>query len=545
MNRDHARREDFQKSGTRGHFSPSASKKECLLTEDLVTLMKENFEKLDRYEDLVVPRAQLIESLKKDVRIKKFMNKGVVYLSRIGKEIVLRKVLQQIEHEEFIKADTLDAGDSNFVSSKKYISWKNFMDYFVNYAKNQALPDFDPEFRKDEGDDQDVIEMSKNMKERLKAIFNEMKDEDGYVKSFDYLNRLKGERLFIELLDTQIRTKAKYGEIPAEKLRDTLSRIENTIDDYTDWDEFIQYFTKRGVPVSHDYSRKLPQLSHVVAPMVNKTNQIQSDQISPEFNLTTDQTANALGDYLGARPEMNIASLNIGNGKQQNQNSPYAKEIGGYSNLSSTDPLSMNLPPRKNIGGGVNELPNTYPNMDQTRLYERPTNPTTVDFLSETRKFPVGQYPQHADQYHSVTNPMQSDANFYQEVPGIVGWDQSRAQLGQSGSQSARGQYSQHETDDQRIVDDYVVYGDASKKHKITVPSPLQYELRMRNQPETAKQRKFKEYVDQKRQEDQDALMFKFRAKSVPKAVREPLYDKIMSVSLYLILGTRTPESRG
>ena len=208
-------------------FRPD-SKKECLLSEDLVALMRENFERLDKHEDLVVPRAALVDSIRKDVRVKKYLNVGVIYLPKVRKEIALRKVLHQIEQEEFIKADQLDAGDSNFVSSKKYISWKNFMDYFINYNQNPNVTDADLEFKKDETDDQSLIEIPKTLKEKMRAIFNELKDEDGFVKSFDFLNKLKSDPTVINMLEAQSRIRAKYGDIPPEKLRETLARIEDT-----------------------------------------------------------------------------------------------------------------------------------------------------------------------------------------------------------------------------------------------------------------------------------------------------------------------------
>lgn len=99
------------------------AKKECLLTEDQFTIMKEIFEKLDIHKDLVVPRTQLIDAIKNDVRMKKYLDVGVVYVPLVGKEIPLRKVLHQIEQEEFMKAESLAVGGDDFISSKKYISW--------------------------------------------------------------------------------------------------------------------------------------------------------------------------------------------------------------------------------------------------------------------------------------------------------------------------------------------------------------------------------------------------------------------------------------
>jgi hypothetical protein len=533
---DHARQSDQTRLGGKAAGpGPQAERKECLLTEELLSIMKENFERLDKYEDLVVPRSQLVEAIKQDVRTKKFLNKGVVYLPKVKKEISLRKVLNQIEQEEFIKADNLDTGDSNFISSKKYISWKNFMDYFVNYSRNQALPEIDLQLKKDDTDDQNLIEIPKSLKEKMKIIFNELKDNEGYVKSFEFLNRLKQDKLLISNMEVQIRTKAKFGEIPAETLRETLSRIEDFIDDYTDWEEFIQYFTKRGTPVAVELSKQVPQLTHVVAPTMDFPKNAVIDR-SPKygFNLTDPGVAHVAHQQpVGNRgvhqaPFIGMVFTDQGRNVDHQSHS--------YQSYEKFDNRKMDQ-----FGGQrLNEVQVD----DRTRLFDYRTGPKdgNIDLLAQTRY-----------SYNQEMNPINPQPGFqgYQSgplppgfteaVPLPPGFEDARPShyndeliypsaeqdfIPRSYSAGALHQ----EQDDPYVIDDFVYYGDEAKRHKITVPTPLQFEAREHRRSQSTKYRKFNEYIEQKRREEEEALRFNFRAKSVPKAVKQPLYDKIMSV---------------
>ena len=58
-----------------------------------------------------------------------------------------------------------------------------------------------------------------------------------------------------------MRSEATYGSIPAETLSEVIQRVDNEAEDYIDWDEFIQYFTKRGKPIGVEYTKGVPRLT--------------------------------------------------------------------------------------------------------------------------------------------------------------------------------------------------------------------------------------------------------------------------------------------
>lgn len=575
LSNNHERREEFAASGSRalgGRDKTAANKKLCLLTEEMVEVMKENFDKLDRFEDLVVPRAELVEAIRKDVRAKNFMNKGVVFLPKVNKQISMSKVLHQIEQEEFIRADKLDAGDSNFVSSKKYISWKNFMDYFLNYTKNQAPTELD--LKKDTGDDQDILDIPKSLKEKMKSMFNELKDEDGFVKSFDYLNKLKAEPMIVNNLEAQIRSRARNGDIPSEKLRETLSRIEQQIDDYTDWEEFLQYFTRRGVPLAVELSKKIPSLTSNVAPLI-PAKEIGSLAAGAEkvasalSNISNIPNLNQVQN-ISIKPPARMPWVAGAQGAPDTPSHEHAPQHGtkpGSVSLSQIPQLNATAlgpyPGGKTVDFVVGDQ------LDHTKLQEYARAGQSVDLLAETRR----DFPYYDNFLQNGSNPTQpqlaqnpNNTSFLPHTQfdqgsrfnhtGFQGDEQQglppgflEAQNGNTGPagmgsgtnfypesyiprpMSAGGQEYRQQEDDPYIIDDYVVYGDDGKTHKITVPSGLKFEALEERRSKSLKHKKFQEYISQKRHEEEEALKFQFRAKSIPDAVKQPLYSKIMAVS--------------
>ena len=50
----------------------SKATKECLLTEEWMNIMKENFDRLDKHGDLIVSRQKLVHEIMIDPRIRKY-----------------------------------------------------------------------------------------------------------------------------------------------------------------------------------------------------------------------------------------------------------------------------------------------------------------------------------------------------------------------------------------------------------------------------------------------------------------------------------------
>ena len=121
-----------------------------------------------------------------------------------------------------MKAEKLDIGNSTQVSSKHYISWNQFIEYFTNYSKNKKTSNVDLEFRRDEVDDQNMIEVPKPLLAELKNVFKKMKNKEEYVKTCEYLDTLKQNDTVKTFSETAVRSEATYGSIPAETLSEVI-----------------------------------------------------------------------------------------------------------------------------------------------------------------------------------------------------------------------------------------------------------------------------------------------------------------------------------
>ena len=504
-------REELMKGVSKGILEEVGRAKASLLTEDLVEIMKENFERLDRHEDLVVPRALLVDSIRKDVRIKKYLNKGVVHLPQVNKVIALRKILHQIEQEEHLKSDKLDTGDSNFISSKKYISWKNFMDYFLNYSKNENVQDIDLEFKRDTTDDQNMIEIPKVLKERMRAIFNECKNGEGYVKSIEYLDKLKLDPTVFSMMEAKSRIQAKYGDLPAENLRETLARVEDNIEDFTEWDEFIQYFTRRGspVPIEKDEMR----LTNIVAPV--------------DFQKDPSSLVERAQMGLGGSITKVGAALNQGSYPSMTRREQTPGDSYGSINHLLEPPKGKMDTSVENGGYAFGE--------DKTQMFI-PHVRLTSDSLAETQMMAPGpKTPFNTVEGHDIVDYAREKERHLTSLEG------PRDRQGEVQNETAgfvpilptSDRLLEEDRDDEAVVDDYVYFGDDERRFKITVPSGLKFEAREERRAKSTKNRKFEEYLEKKRVEEEEALRFRFRANSVPKKVKQPLYEKIMHVGLF------------
>lgn len=430
------------------------SKKECLLTDEQFNIMKEVFDKIDIHGDLVVERAVLVQKIRDDVRIRKYLDRGVVYVPMVRREIPLRKVLHQIEQEEFLKAEEINTGDSKFVSSKRYISWNQFIEYFTNYSKNKKVSNIDLEFKRDEVDDQNMIEVPKHLLAEMKDIFDRQKNEDDFVKTFEYLDGLKRSNIVQGYFETGVRSEARYGSIPGETLLQVMKRIEDQADDFIDWDELIQYFTKRGQPVK----------------------------------------------VIAAKTKSTITKT--------------ISESHFHSRLSEND----NRPSFKQKFETNQETDNV---MEKTILFNRKDN--IRDPIHETQIRDFVDIEEEEQDKRDLTKFQSAVRVLNEEV------NERRSRKDNQENEEDDDEDLYYNSNEEDIEEsDYIQYRDQLKK--ITVPELSGYQERQenRNDVETIAEKKLQNWIKDLKKEEEEALNYKFKAKEVPKAVREPRYDKII-----------------
>lgn len=225
----------------------------CVLSEEALETIKEIFHDVDKYDDLIVKRLALVKKLREDVRIARILHKPAVHIVEIDKYLSMERLLRQIEEEE-----TTAVADQK--KSKEYISLNQFLKYFTNYETPDDLaekmgektisPKKSPRTLKAmEEDDQDVIEVNprhtKFFKEKFEA---QPKKRNAYAETIKFIDDIRGSDHYKVCRFDPGRRKAMKFDLPNENIETVLNRMENEAEKYISWDDFVQFFTRRGRP---------------------------------------------------------------------------------------------------------------------------------------------------------------------------------------------------------------------------------------------------------------------------------------------------------
>lgn len=195
--------------------------------------MKDIFDKQDKYNECVVNRQNLVETLIGDPRIKVYLDQGAVYIKEVKKEIPLRKILNQIREEEIleIKNDltkikknkfkknsqhkddfNIDDQIQGYVNPKKYISFAQFMKYFTTFRKNKDVSNTDLKFKRSKNDDQNEITAHDNLVDLLKIGFKSMEDKNGYVNVLQLLDKFRDNKNISNYMEIVVREPPKLSK---------------------------------------------------------------------------------------------------------------------------------------------------------------------------------------------------------------------------------------------------------------------------------------------------------------------------------------------
>lgn len=242
------------KSPKKGHFPKPENL--CMLSEETLDTIKEIFHEVDKYEDLIVKRQVLIKRLRDDVRIARVLHKPAIHIVEIDKYFSMDRLLRQIEEEE-----TTAVADQK--KTKEYISLNQFLKYFTNYETPDDLAekmgDTKPSPRKSarstkgatlgDEDDQDIIEVAHKHMEFFQKQFELLPKKRGaYVDTMQLIDGIRGGDYYSLCKREPGRRKAAKFTLQPENIEEVLNRMENEGEKYINWDDFTQYFTRRGRP---------------------------------------------------------------------------------------------------------------------------------------------------------------------------------------------------------------------------------------------------------------------------------------------------------
>lgn len=107
--------------------------KNLLLASQMVT-MREIFDKLDKYNEGLLKRSDLIRALRTDMRVVDFIDCEAVKKAYTNTIMTLDQVFFEIEKDERYEANN-KTGGANTANSKQHIAWNEFLEYFNDYKE--------------------------------------------------------------------------------------------------------------------------------------------------------------------------------------------------------------------------------------------------------------------------------------------------------------------------------------------------------------------------------------------------------------------------
>ena len=220
----------------------------CLLNDEEIENMRNVFKELDRTGDLTVNRKLLISSFRKDLKISQYLPNPAVYLPKCDKVLILDRIFHQIEREEFY-------GEEINRKAKESISWQHFIAHFMTYKKvlfisrelfHKIKKKID---MKTIFDDQDLLDLSQDILNFFKEAFEGLeKSAENYIYLPDILKAIRNNQKYEFLSQENARRASEKFCLPNETISEVLKRMEKEADDHLDWDEFLEFFTRRGRP---------------------------------------------------------------------------------------------------------------------------------------------------------------------------------------------------------------------------------------------------------------------------------------------------------
>ncbi|KAL4467669.1 hypothetical protein ABPG74_013004 [Tetrahymena malaccensis] len=536
----------------------------CLLQAEHLRIMRELFIDLDKHNDMIVSRKQYVEKLRSDVRIVKILHLPALYMPSIDKTMNVDRVLYRIEQEQFI-------GDPDIKSTKEYLTWQQFLEYFNDIKSLKKGNEADTQEKikqikvfssiRDNVDDQNEVDLEEGIKNILKTEYDKLpKQSEVYVNSFQFIEAVKMNPKYPQYTNNLSRRKADKFDLKEELLCDTLDRMEAECDEYIDFEEIMEYFTRRGRP---KYINKKEEDKEFKEKLATVPRQKDNENL---FN-----------SRMKEKKEQQM--LNDSSFRQSANNSNYmeqdaVEEIDGYDSDPETHIYKRGYEPdRKTLARPKSAFNRSFQKNKSSSAKEGQSSEIkglsqsiTKSYLVDKRKHALESddqnykpYTSEEDQYysskssHKKKRTYQSDSDdfnhrddIYEDEDHYQNPDQHHIKLSQTRknnyldepARENNQQYfdSKRNLQEQRgdykkaMFDYYASEVSKEKKFKLTKPEPYEFDEREkeRKQKKTIRQRKVEEMVEEAREKERKEYNTRPKPKEIPDHVKKPLYEKIM-----------------
>ena len=115
-------------------FGFGREKSKNLLLSSQVAVMKEVFDRLDKYDEGILRRSDYVMALRTDTKVIDFIDCEAVKKAYSNSTMTLDAILLEIEKDERYDLQKESRG-KNEINHKEFITWREFMNYFSDYQE--------------------------------------------------------------------------------------------------------------------------------------------------------------------------------------------------------------------------------------------------------------------------------------------------------------------------------------------------------------------------------------------------------------------------
>lgn len=113
----------------------SREKSKMLLLPSQIETMKQEYDLLDKYQDGILKRAELLMHLRQDMKVVDFIDaKAVRVAGQKDKVLTLDQVFYEIERDEMYEMMQMSKQE-DAINHKEFITWSEFLTYFEDYKE--------------------------------------------------------------------------------------------------------------------------------------------------------------------------------------------------------------------------------------------------------------------------------------------------------------------------------------------------------------------------------------------------------------------------
>ncbi|CAG9319563.1 unnamed protein product [Blepharisma stoltei] len=352
---------------------------------------------------------------------------------------------------------------------------------------------------------------NKQMQILEEVFFNRDEYEDKVLKRYDFIDALKQDERVIKILHVDA---IKLGPFQTLNLETMLNFIENDGDgpeEFITWNQFLEYFFTKPQMAASDTGITDPRLDDI--------------DIPPRYVSMIKE----FFDQLPTKGRNKVSTYEFISGARKDY------KIKGFLSMTAREPDGLSLIPPESVNDVLTRMERDAGALvswtDILGYFSKRGIPKLIIDDDNPNK------PIEKEKFAKLTMPktkVQEIAAQTDEIPE----NKSKTDIKRKHTRSLSPQPKEfnrtfNDIDDFResriYQKDYPVRSSSVGKFGVTVPEPFGFETRELTKEKSIRQRRFEEYINEIRLEEERHLNMKYKANPIPSDVIIPKYDSILA----------------